>query len=413
LGSPDQSFSLYVHVPFCVDKCLYCDFYSVPQGTVESGVQERVIEQIIQQARFFRHALGWRHQPQTIFMGGGTPSVLSRGSFARLLSAFSEGAREEWTVEANPESIHEEFLSACAGGRVTRISAGIQSTSDDHLKLLRRACTRSDIDRALDLLTGSWRGDLNLDFIAGIPGQEPEEVRADLGILDRLSVSHVSLYSLTYEEGTPLSRLVDDGKMRRNSDERDEELWFAGCQELSRRGFGQYEISNFCLPGKECRHNLRYWHIEPYLGVGPGAVSTVPGPLMAGALALPEASAPNTVLRVAVPKSIPQFLRGREALWGIQAELVAPEDFLLETFMMGLRLREGLAAAHVERRFGSPLDELFPGLWQRWMDGGLAEKPSAFIRLTERGRLVLDGLLTEISRVRAQASAVPLTITWP
>jgi len=147
--------------------------------------------------------------------------------------------------------------------------------------------------------------------------------------------------------------------------------------------------------------------------VGPGAVSTVPGPPMAGAFALPEASAPNTVLRVAVPKSIPQFLRGREALWGIQAELVAPEDFLLETFMMGLRLREGLAAAHVERRFGSPLEGLFPGLWQRWMDRGLAEQPGEFMRLTENGRLILDGLLTEASRIRDQGRGAPLSIRWP
>ena len=413
MGSPDPSFSLYVHVPFCVDKCLYCDFYSVPQRSVEAGVQEQVIEQTIEQAEFFRDALGWLQQPQTIFMGGGTPSVLSRGSRARLLSAFSEGAREEWTVEANPESMDEEFLRACAEGQVTRISAGVQSTSDRHLRFLRRACTRRDIERALSALTSSWKGDLNLDFIAGIPGQVPEEVRADLAILDRLAVSHVSLYSLTYEEGTPLSRLAEEGEILRNAEEQDEELWFAGCDELSRRGFGQYEISNFSLPGRECRHNLRYWRIEPYLGAGPGAVSTVPGPPLARALALPGASAPNTVLRLAVPKDIPRFLRGREALWGIQAEIVAPEDFLLETLMMGLRLREGLAAAHLERRFGAPLEELIPGLWQRWMGRGLAEKPGAFMRLTESGRLVLDGLLTEASRAREQTPGAPLRVTWP
>ena len=400
MEGPDSSLSLYVHVPFCVDKCLYCDFYSVPRHTVPPSVQEEVIRQTIAQARFFFDAMGFDLPVQTVFMGGGTPSTLSRPVLRSLLAAFDHGAVEEWTVEANPESVDAEFLDACAEAGVTRISAGIQTTSDMHLRLLRRPGTRRQIEHALWLLGRRWAADVNLDFIAGIPGQTPDEVRADLSLLDDLPASHVSLYSLTYEPETQLARLVDEGEIRRNSEEMDEELWFAGSDELARRGFRQYEISNFSRPGKECRHNIRYWRIEPYLGAGPAAVSTLPAAALARALARPDLAGLKLPLRVTNPKDIGSFLHGRDQLWGMQTELVDPEDFLLETLMMGLRLEDGIPSALLERRFGSPFERLFPGLWESWSARGLALPPGEKLSFTATGRMFLDGLLTEASRVR-------------
>ncbi len=415
MEGPEPALSLYVHVPFCVDKCLYCDFFSVPRHTVAADIQDRVVAQIIEQAKFFGDALGSGLILQTVFMGGGTPSVLSRPALRKLLSAVrpSTSTIEEWTVEANPESIDAEFLTLCAEAGVTRISAGIQSTDDRHLRTLRRTGKRHEIDRALGLMRDLWQGDLNFDFIAGIPGQEPNEVRRDLSLLDQFPATHVSLYSLTYEPETPLSRLVEQGAIKRNSEEKDEELWFAGRDELSRRGYRQYEISNFSLPGRECRHNMRYWRIEPYIGVGPGAVSTLPLAGLARVPSLPRAGSASPVVRISNPKDIGLFLQGREKLWGAQAEVIEPEDFLLETLMMGLRLEDGLSAARLERRFGQTFEELFPGLWSSWVKRGFAKPAGEMLALTDNGRMLLDGLLADAESARERTTARELIVQWP
>ena len=426
MASSELSLSLYVHVPFCVDKCLYCNFYSVPKRQVSDQITEAVINQTIQQAAFFLGLLGYDRPPQTVFMGGGTPSTLPRPVLRRLLGGLGHPDSEEWTVEANPESIDQEFLDACRKAGVTRISAGVQSTDDRRLRALRRTASRSDILRAVELLRLRWDRDVNLDFIAGIPGQEPREVREDLSLLDELPASHVSLYSLTYEPDTPLERLVQRGEVRANSAEKDEELWFAGVEELKRRGFKHYEVSNFCSPGKECRHNLRYWRLEPYLGAGPGAVSTLPAGPVAKALGRPELAQAGGVLRMSNPKDIHAFLRGRPGLWGAQFEPIKPEDFLLETLMMGLRLEEGITAEAFRRRFGAGFDELFPGVWESWVSRGyaiplgdrpaLSDRPALGDRLalSDSGRMMLDGLLSGLpSEMSSEARGRPLRVTWP
>jgi len=410
LASSESSVSLYVHVPFCVDKCLYCNFYSVPRRLVDRRIQEEVVEQTIEQARFFLDALGNNAPPQTLFMGGGTPSSLPRPLLRRLLSSLGSPSCLEWTVEANPESIDEEFLGNCSEAGVTRISAGVQSTDDRRLRALNRTGSRQDILRAVELLRLYWGADLSLDFIAGIPDQEPQEVVADLSILDELSVSHVSLYSLTYEPDTPLARRVQRGEVRPNSAEKDEELWFTGVEELRTRGYIHYEVSNFCRPGKECRHNLRYWRLEPYLGAGPGAVSTLPAGPIAKALGKPELAGRGGVLRMSNPRDLRRFLAGRGDMWGAQFEAVSPEDFLFETLMMGLRLAEGVPVSLFHRRFGAGLEEILPGLWEGWVGRGAARPIDARLALSDSGRMMLDGLLGEIPQQKVGRS---LDVSWP
>jgi oxygen-independent coproporphyrinogen-3 oxidase len=377
---------------------------------VPEEVQDAVVEQTIQQAAFFLKALGPDRPIPTIFMGGGTPSTLSRPLLSRLLEAVGRNGCEEWTVEANPESIDQEFLDICHAAGVTRISVGVQSTDDERLISLGRSARRTDILRSVQLLRRSWDADLNLDFIAGIPGQEPSEVIQDLSLLDGLPASHVSLYSLTYEPGTPLERLVRGGRVRPNAEEKDEELWFAGVEELRRRGFKHYEVSNFCKPGKECRHNLRYWRLDPYLGVGPSAVSTLPADPLSRALGRPELARKSGVLRVTNPPDIPSFLSGRAGLWGARFESVEPEDFLAETLMMGLRLEEGIPTAALQHRFGVGFQDLFPGLWEGWVKEGVALPLGNRLAMSEAGRMILDGLLArlpEASKTRA------LRVSWP
>jgi coproporphyrinogen III oxidase-like Fe-S oxidoreductase len=393
-----------------VDKCLYCNFYSVPRRSVGADVPEAVVRQTIEQMRFIMDALGCKLPPPTVFMGGGTPSTLPRPVLRKLLRSSGQPHCEEWTVEANPESIDEGLLEICEEAGVTRISAGVQSTNDRLLRALRRTGSRGDIMRAVALLRRRWAGDLNLDFIAGIPGQTRAEVAEDLSLLDEIPTSHVSLYSLTYEPETALARMVDRGEVHPNSPGEDEELWFCGVEELLRRGYLHYEVSNFCRPAKECRHNLRYWRLEPYLGVGPGAVSTLPAEPIAAALHRPELREQGMVLRISNPRDIRSFLAGREDLWGAQLEPVKPKDFLLETLMMGLRLQTGILTRAFEARFGSSFDEIFPGLWQRWVERGAALPPGERLALSDFGRMVLDGLLSEI---RVDPDERRLQVCWP
>jgi oxygen-independent coproporphyrinogen III oxidase len=404
---------LYLHVPFCTDKCLYCDFYSVPHRTVPRTVQARVVEETLREAETFRAALGPGSAVSTVFVGGGTPSILSRDHLARILEFCRGSAAAEWTVEANPETVDGEFLALCSSAGVSRLSLGVQSLSDAHLSLLRRSAGRTSTLKGVELVSQRWQRELNLDFIAGIPGQTAEDVREDLRLLDRVRPGHVSLYQLTREQGTPLARLVEDGRIVPNSPEVDEELWFAGREELMRRGYEHYEISNFALPGKACLHNLCYWRIDPYIGAGPGAVSTLPAREMAPLLGAKLPPGATGVVRLTNPRDIPAFLKGREALWGLEVEHVDPRDFLMETLMMGLRVSGGLETAVFERRFGRDFDELFPGLWSRWQDRGWALPVGGQRALTAEGRMIMDGLVQEADEVFRSRTREPLIVSWP
>jgi oxygen-independent coproporphyrinogen-3 oxidase len=279
------------------------------------------------------------------------------------------------------------------------------------------------------MLRARWSRDLSLDFIAGIPGQSAADVRADLSVLDILPASHASLYSLTLEPGTGLFEQVQQGGIAMNEPERDEELWFAGKDELEQRGFENYEISNFCLPGKASKHNLRYWNLEPYLGVGPGAVSTLPAQYVREVFEAHGKAVSglgeHAVCRLSNPESVEGFLAGREKAWGMEVEGIQPRDFLVENLMMGLRLAAGIPADRLERRFGRSFEELFPGLWQRWVERGLAQPAEhpvvshSRLRLSEPGRLILNSLMAEVAdRVRDPAlgalAALPaLEVRWP
>ena len=414
MANSDPVFSLYVHVPFCADKCLYCDFYSVARHTVTEELQAAVVEETVRQARYFLQGLGPHPRIPTIFMGGGTPSSLSQPVAERLLRSFRETGCIEWTVEANPESLDKIFLDRCQTSGVTRLSVGVQSLRDDQLRLLKRPATRADTLTALGLVQRNWKGELNLDFIAGIPRQTVREVREDLAVLMGMGSSHVSLYQLTCEPGTELSLLAKEGKIALNPADLDEALWFAGKESLEQGGYENYEISNFSLPGRQCRHNLRYWHMEPYLGVGPGAVSTLPAAPFAALLGKQELmNEPGAVLRLSNPKDLHAYLGGPDRLWGMDVEIVPPRDFLLENLMMGFRLAEGIQQSMLEDRFGWSFNQLFPGLWDRWAARELASPQDGRLKLTERGRCVLDALLGQIVENLAAPGMPELLLNWP
>lgn len=383
-GSP---VSLYVHIPFCRSKCPYCDFFSVPCDRNED--MERVVDGILTELAWFQERLRPTAVP-TVYIGGGTPSLLPERALQRLFEGIRAFAPrpEEWTVEANPESLTPAFLRICAQEGPDRLSLGVQSLSHGLLRVLGRPGDAADNRVALERIRSLWRQRLNLDFLVGVPGQKQRDLSCDLRAARDAGAGHVSLYALTPPEGTALAEAVQ-------VEERDE-LWLAGFVELEAQGYRNYEVANFARSGQECQHNLRYWRLEPYLGIGPGAVSTLP-------------SAGGEVLRLHHPENLNAYLAGNP--WGLGVETITPKEFLFENLMMGFRLRDGIERESFVRRFGLPLPELLPELWGRWQEQGFLREESSLYAFTDQGRLSLNRRLLEAQV--AMDTVKEVAMRWP
>ncbi|MCR5318100.1 MAG: radical SAM family heme chaperone HemW [Treponema sp.] len=273
------SAGLYVHIPFCLAKCAYCDFFSVASASSSGGgpfVPDSYIKALVQEAEFYRKFYGidsWR----TVYIGGGTPSLMSASQMEWLLQGLLSGTRKaplEFTIEMNPETLIGEKLSVAGDCGVTRLSLGIQSLCQKALDAVGRHCTALRAEEALNLVRSSWTGDLSLDAIAGLPNQNCKEFESSLKKMLDYEPEHFSLYSLMIEEGTPLERSISSGKIAFDDDEADRQ-WLLGRDILEQRGFLQYEVSNFALKGHESLHNGSYWKQLDYVGVGAGATGSL------------------------------------------------------------------------------------------------------------------------------------------
>ncbi|MBN1696074.1 MAG: radical SAM family heme chaperone HemW [Spirochaetales bacterium] len=377
--------SLYVHIPFCRKKCRYCHFYSVSDN--DPVLQRRVIDGIIDELKFFLDRLsGVRFK--TVYIGGGTPSMLERPVLEQLLSSIRGAALdlpEEWTIEANPDSIDTAFLRLCHEYGVSRISVGVQTFSDPLLRILGRVCENKDIVKAAELLRTGWNHLVNIDLLCGIPGQTRRLLKEDIEMCVNLfSPHHISFYSLTVEEQTILKRLVDENKIRLPEIKTQDGLWFYGYRLLEDRGLSNYEISNFSLPGRECRHNMGYWLLEPYIGIGPSAVSTLYDPK-------------GGVLRISHAHDIALFLPGKASDWGMAHEKISANDHLFERCLMGFRLKDGFPEDGILCRYKKSLPDLVPELWYRWKARRYVKEITGRYALTNRGRFILDSLLLELA----------------
>jgi len=394
--------SLYVHVPFCRSKCAYCSFYSLGCGFSRAD-QETFVEIVLKEGQRILAGLEVTSLP-SIFIGGGTPSSLSLPlwtalleGIGRLVEPYPPGAMaREWTVEANPESLTREKLSAAAEAGVTRLSLGIQSFNARSLALLGRSAGPDQNKEALDLISSCWNGLWNADLICEIPGQTIASAARDWEILEAYHPPHVSLYTLSIEEGTPLA----DKAGREELPGFDEEVWPFLQGALARSGYEGYEISNYHHQSAgPCLHNLRYWRMRPYLGLGPGAVSTIP--------------ANGAVLRRENSPDLALYLSGGAGSSSVE-EALTSREFLEESLLMGLRTGEGLSLPDFESVFQVPLEKLLP----RWLDRGLREgwlsRQEGRISAAGEGILFLNRRLIEAFEEldRRKADRLPAP-RWP
>jgi len=385
---PTPGTALYVHVPFCVAKCTYCDFYSLAaEGQDLPGTLDALLREAERRAPV---------RPRTVFFGGGTPSYHSIPELERLLDGLDRVSRfrssaEEVTLECNPESLTEEKARALRGLGVDRLSIGFQSLDPRILELFGRVHDAAASFRAFEAARGGGFERVSVDLIYGVPGQTVAAWEADLARILALRPDHVSAYQLTYEPGTPLHAQLEAGGFQRLSE--DEELAFFELThgQLAAAGYEGYEVSNFALFGQQCVHNLNYWSNGPYLGIGPSAVSKVGD------------------TRFGNPRSLPTWraavASGRfPAAW---EETPTPAVRLGETWWLGLRTRAGVDPSAARRSAGWVGPDPTAGEVEALERQGFLERDGTRLRLTRRGWPVADAVARRLLAACDPAASPP------
>jgi oxygen-independent coproporphyrinogen-3 oxidase len=318
---------------------------------------------------------------QTVYIGGGTPSLLAPEEITTLCENINLAPGGEWTIEANPEDIRPQWLSACETGGVNRLSLGIQCLEDAVLERIGRRGSRKQSLEALRLIRDRWKGELSLDLISGLPGQDSSTLISDIETLDSFSPNHISLYALTLEEGTPLARWAHTPAMGIHIPDEDEsaDIWIAGRDALEQRGYEQYEVSNFARRGFESKHNLVYWRMGNWVGCGPGASGTV----WEG----------DRSQRRTNPANLGAWLQ--DPLGVAEREELSREDTIRENILMGMRLREGLHRPFFTGRFGIDVVHLIPKTIEKWTHRGDLVVEPVRIFLTREGLLYLNSFLQD------------------
>jgi oxygen-independent coproporphyrinogen-3 oxidase len=371
---PRRGTALYVHLPFCVEKCTYCDFFSVKaEGQDIAGTVDALLAEAAVRAP---------EAPSTVFFGGGTPSLLGESELTRLfdglesLSGFRRSAREI-TVECNPESLTGGKAALLRELGADRISIGFQSFDPRILRLFGRVHSAEESLAAFASAREAGFQRVNVDVIYAAPEQALDAWLGELRQVIALRPEHVSAYALAYEHGTALTHQLELGKIERFDEEEELAFFLETRRTLARAGYAPYEISNFSLPGERCLHNLNYWRNGDYVGIGPSAVSHVRG------------------ARLGNPRSIHEWKRGvQRDGWAVSwEEELGAEERLGETWWLGLRTAEGVLPEEARATAGwsEPRDPAVR-LARELVDAGLLELDGARFRLSERGVPLADAV---------------------
>lgn len=367
---------IYIHVPFCASKCPYCDFYSVAdRGRIDNYISA-VIDELSTLRRVGPFAGDLKHRAiSTVYFGGGTPSFLGAENLSRLLLAvkdnFTVAPGAEITAECNPSSsLAPGFFETLAAAGFNRVSLGMQSAVDAERKKLGRKATAADVETAAKACQSAGIADISLDIMLGVPEQTERSLLSSLDFALSLGVTHLSAYMLSIEEGT----FFDKKRDALNLPEEDAvcDMYLSLCEYLKSNGFRHYEISNFCLPGHEARHNTAYWRDEEYLGIGPAAHSYLNG------------------RRFYFPRDLDAFIAGAPPVDD------GPGGGWEEAVMLALRLDTGISLQEIKEKFAVTPSPSLPAILQQYQSAGLLTFDGDRIALTEKGFLVSNAVIGEI-----------------
>ncbi|MCA9062102.1 MAG: radical SAM family heme chaperone HemW [Planctomycetaceae bacterium] len=374
--------AVYVHVPFCVHRCGYCDFALVASRDHLIPAYLTALE---------RELAAWvpvRQRPvpvRSLFIGGGTPTHLGRDQLQTLMSlilnAFEPQEGCEITVEANPDTLSEDRMDVLVAGGVNRLSLGVQAFDNGSLKILERSHTAESACQTIQSCA-ALIPNISIDLIFGIPDQSLTSWRETLLTATSLPIRHISTYGLTYENGTPFFTRRQHGRLQPAEEETEREMYLETVRILGDAGYVHYEVSNFSRPGFACRHNLVYWQAREYHAFGPGAARYLHG------------------TRSTNLKSVPRWIRAWNESSALgdaiqETETLSSEDKAREAIMLGLRLVDGFDLRDFSRRFGFTLESLAGDELQSHLQSGTLQQSDGRLRLTSQGRLIADSVIAD------------------
>lgn len=404
---PSDALGLYLSVPYCRSKCTFCNFAS---GVYPASEHARYVDRLIADlaaARPWADRMGV-HLPRrvdTVYLGGGTPSLLAPELLARLFAdlraEFDVAPDAEITVECAPGQIAEPTLQAMADLGVNRVSMGVQSFIDREAQVSGRLHSRAIVEEDVRRLLAAGIANLNLDLIAGLAGQTPASWDESLAALIETGVPHASVYMLEVDEDSRLGREMLSGGIRYYAekvppDDTIAEMYTRAIEKLGQAGLAQYEISNFCRPGFASRHNLRYWQRRPYLGLGLDASS---------ALFAAEEDSERFLLRSKTTDDLTAFLAAPEPVETAWLSPVAQHE---EAWFLGLRLNAGVNVAALQREFGAEPVAQAMEVVARLAGDGLLTSDGKRVRLTAQGQLLSNDVFQEFLGLRPQVGATPI-----
>lgn len=350
---------IYIHIPFCVTRCKYCDFYSTTAFHLRSAYVEALYREIDER----RNEI-CKEPIRTIYFGGGTPSQLPAEDIGNILKAIGAKHAEEITIEVNPGDATLSYLQALLETGVNRLSMGIQSFHDDRLRLIGRRHTAAEAKRAVQYAREAGFDNLSLDLMYGLPSQTMDEWKSDLEELLRLKPEHISAYCLQWEEGTPLMEMYMRGEVKMTDDELEMKMFDHLMDCLREAGYEHYEVSNFAKPGYHAQHNSSYWDGTPYIGLGAAAHSY------------------DGHVRSCNPSDITQYIRGAKR----EEELLTEEDKYNEYVMLSLRTARGI------KRFKVSNQEALNDL----IKNGLLQEKGEMVAATQQGLHILNSIIEKL-----------------
>ena len=371
---------IYIHIPLCRSRCVYCDFYSSTFDGNRSELVDAICTELVQRRDYLRETT-----VKTLYFGGGTPSLLRPDELSKIFSAVEANypcAFEEVTLEANPDDLPDDFLTSLKRFPINRLSIGIQSFHDDDLTLLNRRHTAEEAKAAVRRCQSHGFPNISIDLIYGLPNQTLSAWEDNLHQAIELDVPHISAYHLTYEEGTKIYRMLQKGEVREVDEELSVGMFHLLRSKLQEAGIQQYEISNFARPGCHARHNSSYWDGTPYLGAGPAAHSF---------------DGKDRRWNISNTRRYIEAIRSGEAYYELEVldETSSYNDYVITS----LRTIAGMDLKHLSERFGEPYVSYCMRQALPFIDRGVLCRTSDRLFLTEQGLFVSDAVMEEMMMV--------------
>ena len=378
---------LYIHIPFCVRKCRYCSFVSFP---AEDAQKEEYVLALLREAEIRQQEL--TEPVTTVFIGGGTPSLLPPGLLSRLITGLKEliplSSVTEFTIEANPGTLSAPFLEKASELGVNRLSVGMQAAQDRLLKFLGRIHSFPEVSQSVGAARKAGFSNISLDLIFGIPGQTGEDWQETLDAAVSLGPTHISAYGLIPEEGTPLFQQLQKKEITLPDPDLERDMYEQAIQTLARSGYRQYEISNFAKEGFECRHNTGYWTQVPYLGLGVSAAS----------MRITEQGKNGMkCIRKTNPTAMEQYMNmvyGGDCA-GSRTDLVGPAEARFETMMLALRMNRGVQEEQFLKMHGITAEACYGHQLKEMLRNGLMQYGNGAWSLTRKGMDIQNSILVE------------------